>query len=265
MSDLGNQIGNIERRRLFEMPAVRALVTQIVSFLVVAGLTTVLNVSAQVFVPLLPSAVVQGVIAAGLSHRIGLAPWWIGIELLFPVAAVAMQALGIPPSVYFIAFVFFLGLYWSTFRTQVPYYPSRRSVRRAVAGLLPSGRGVSFIDIGSGLGGLTLDLARHRPDGTFIGIELAPLPWLISMLRARVSRSPARFMRGDYADLDFSQYDVVFAYLSPVAMPALWQQAKAEMCPGSLLLSYEFPIAGEKWNIIKTPEDGGPDLYGWRI
>ena len=85
------------------------------------------------------------------------------------------------------------------------------------------------------------------------------------MLRARVSRSPARFVRGDYADLDFSQYDVVFAYLSPVAMPALWQKANAEMCPGSLLLSYEFPIAGKKWNIIKTPEHGGPDLYGWRM
>lgn len=265
MGDLGNQREPIERRRLFEMPAVRALVLQIASFLVVAGLTSILNITAQVFIPLLLAAVVQGVIAAGLSYRIGLASWWLGIQLLFPMAAVAMQTLAIPPSVYLIAFVFFLGLYWSTFRTQVPYFPSRRSVRHAVAELLPSGPRVSFIDIGSGLGGLTLDLAQRRPDGTFIGIELAPLPWLISMLRARVSRSRARFVRGDYADLDFSQYDLVFAYLSPVAMPALWQKAKAEMCPGSLLLSYEFPIAGEKWNIIKTPEHGGPDLYGWRM
>ena len=58
----------------------------------------------------------------------------------------------------------------------------------------PSDRPVRAVDIGSGLGGLVLELARRRPDSVFMGIELAPLPWLLSWLRAMAtpSRSWAR-------------------------------------------------------------------------
>jgi predicted O-methyltransferase YrrM len=55
--------------------------------------------------------------------------------------------------------------------------------------------------------------------------------------------------------LDFAQFDVVFAYLSPAAMPELWKKAQREMRPGSLLISYEFPIEGVEPNLIVCPEN----------
>jgi cyclopropane fatty-acyl-phospholipid synthase-like methyltransferase len=140
-------------------------------------------------------------------------------------------------------FLFLLLLYWSTFRTQVPYYPSGRRVWEEVARQLPLDRPLRIVDIGSGLGGLVLDLARRRPDCDASGIELAPLPWLASRLRALATRSRARFLLGDYDKLNFGDFDVVFAYLSPAAMGSLWRKADAEMRPGSMLLSYEFVIA----------------------
>jgi SAM-dependent methyltransferase len=136
-------------------------------------------------------------------------------------------------------------------------------VRDAVAGLLPPERRVAAIDIGSGLGGLVLELARRRPESRFVGIELAPLPWLASRLRARLSRSAAHFIRGDYEQLDFAQYDLVFAYLSPAAMDALWRKAGREMRPGSLLVSYEFPVQGQPSSRTLVPQAGGPPLYVW--
>jgi predicted O-methyltransferase YrrM len=57
------------------------------------------------------------------------------------------------------------------------------------------------------------------------------------------SGSRARFLLGDYERLNFGAYDVIFAYLSPAAMTALWRKAAREMRPGSVLLSYEFVIA----------------------
>jgi hypothetical protein len=60
-----------------------------------------------------------------------------------------------------------------------------------------------------------------------------------------------------------SDYDVVFAFLSPAAMPALWRKASAEMRPGTLLLSYEFSIPGTTPHIIDHPVENGPALYGW--
>ena len=69
--------------------------------------------------------------------------------------------------------------------------------------------------------------------------------------------------RGDYARLDFSEYDAVFAYLSPAAMPALWDKASREMRPGSLLASYEFPIPGHPPTRTANVNTHAPHLYIW--
>ena len=210
------------------------------------------------------AALVQGVLAALMTAIRRLARWWIAIQLLFPAALLITLALQLPPSVFLVVFLFLLALYWSTFRTQVPFYPSGPAVWCAVRDFLPQGAPLQVIDIGSGLGGLALYLAKHRPQLHVTGIELAPLPWLVSYIRARLGNSRARFVRGDYAALDFAKFDVVFAYLSPVVMDALWQKAACEMRPGTLLFSYEFSIIGQVPDITVLPYPQGPVLYGWR-
>jgi SAM-dependent methyltransferase len=209
------------------------------------------------------AAVLQGTVAALLTWRRGLAKWWRAIQFLFPVSLLGAGMLDLPPALFLVVFLFLLGLYWSTFRTQVPFYPSGPSAWKAVEALLPAGRPVRLIDIGSGLGGLVLDLARRRPDSQFTGIELAPLPWMVSRLRARLKRSSASFIRGDYEALDFGQYDLVFAYLSPAAMPALWNKASREMKPGTMLISYEFNIPAKPADKTIDATPFGPALYVW--
>ncbi|WP_343730875.1 class I SAM-dependent methyltransferase [Duganella sp.] len=208
-------------------------------------------------------AVLQGVLAAGLTWKLALARWWRLIQLLFPLAVLTALALQLPSWLFGAAFLLLLGWYWSTFRTQVPYYPSGPAVWDAVRQLLPAGQAPRVIDIGSGLGGLVLYLARVRPDAQVMGIELAPLPFLYSWLRARLSGSAARFARGDYETLDFSRFDLVFAYLSPAAMPQLWRKARAEMCPGSMLVSYEFIVEERSPDRILHVTESEIPLYIW--
>jgi hypothetical protein len=247
------------------MPAARALLLQVVALLSTLLLRQALLSFASVVVSLLLLAFLQGLIAVALSYCFGLARWWLPIQLLFPVTALLVNALQLPPVIFLCGFVFFLLLFWSTFRTQVPFYPSLTSTWQAVDALLPQEASLRLIDIGSGLGGFLLSLAGRRSQGTFTGIEIAPLPWLISRTRVFCSGSRAKFILGDYARLNFAEYDVVFAYLSPVAMTALWRKASAEMCPGSLLLSYEFPIEGVTPDIQINASNKGAILYGWRI
>lgn len=245
-------------------PAVAALLLQLAAFPLTLA-TTWLLATAGIPMSYLSVAAIQGVIAAGLTWWRGLASWWRAIQLLFPLALFGAAQLAIPPLAFLAVFLFLLLLYWSTYRTQVPYYPSSRRVWEAVAGLLPEKKPVRVIDIGSGLGGLVLDLARRGPGIDATGIELAPLPWLASRLRARWSGSRARFIRGDYDALDFADYDLVFAYLSPAAMGALWRKAAREMRPGSLLLSYEFVIDDRCPNRTVYPTEGGPALHIWHF
>lgn len=250
-------------RRFWAIPAVRALLAQAGAFPL-----TVLAVwmLARLGLPMdwLVVAFVQGAIAAAASWALRLAVWWRAIELLFPLGVLAARGMALPPGVFLGLFLLFLLVYWSTFRTQVPYYPSGRRVWDTVAGLLPD-RPLAVIDVGSGLGGLVLDLARRRPDCAVSGIELAPLPWLASRLHAAVARSRARFMLGDYEALDFGDYDVVFAYLSPAAMPALWRKAEAELRPGAMLLSYEFDVPGRLPDRRFVTTDSKKILYLWHF
>ena len=226
-------------------PAVTALLLQFTAFaLAVLGVRlTGLQLSPLAF------ALLCGLLAAAFSHFAGLARWWLPIQLLFAPALVFMLALSIPPDVFLAAFLILLAVYWSTFRTQVPLYLSSNKVWHALEKFLPdSGSGFRFIDLGSGLGGVLTHLARARPDGRYSGVESAPLPFLWSWLRIRLGGFHNCNVRwGSIWDenlgiCDLAQYDVVFAYLSPVPMERLWRKACAEMRPGTVFISSTFAV-----------------------
>ncbi|MFC5462183.1 SAM-dependent methyltransferase [Massilia niabensis] len=250
--------------RLLSIPSVRALLCQVAAFALTLASVYLLT-RAGASPSYLLAALLQGGFAALLTWRWRLASWWIAIAFLFPLALFGTSGLDLPPALFLGVFLFMLVLYWSTFRTQVPYYPSGKSAWAAVAAQLPQDRPIRVIDIGSGLGGLVLDLARRRPDAQVTGIELAPLPWLASWLRACARASRARFILGDYEQLDFGSFDAVFAYLSPAAMTALWQKARREMRPGSMLMSYEFAIEGQPPTLSVCLQDTGRTLYIWHF
>ena len=249
-------------RRIWRAPAVQALLLQGAAF-VPTLLAVFLLARAGLALSYSAVALLQGVFACLLTRWRRLAAWWLPIQLLFPLALYGALTLEIAPLWFLAGFLLLLVLYWSTFRTQVPYYPSGKRVWDEVDQLLPQGRPVAAIDIGSGLGGLVLELARRRPGSRFTGIELAPLPWLASKVRAKLAGNQAKFILGDYENLNFADYDLVFAYLSPAAMSALWRKASAEMRPGSKLLSYEFLITEKQPDLIVSPRGRGPSLYVW--
>lgn len=214
------------------------------------------------------AVLLQAVLASLLSRWAGMARWWTWIHLLFVPAVAAVHALRLPPFLFLACLALLVALYWSSFRTQVPYYPSRRAAWDAVLGLLPAaraGRQPAVIDVGSGFGGLAMYLADVRRDAKVSGIELAPLPWLVSAARARWRRSCARFVRGDYETLDFGRYDLVFAYLSPAAMPSAWGKARREMRPGTLFVSHEFEVPGQPPSEVLPARPGRPALFVWRF
>ena len=249
-------------------PAVVALLIQFASlFVLILGLAIVWQTS-QVRLSLIQVLVFQAVFTLFLTRWFGLAWWWCVIQPLFPFAVVSMLALPLPNWLYLVLFLIFLVIYWSAYQTQVPYYPSTQRCWRALEQYLPQSKSFSLVDIGSGLGGLILYLAKKYPQSSFTGVEIAPLPWLLSYLRARRGGGNLRFLRSNYEKLNFADFDVVFAYLSPAAMPALWIKAKQEMRPGTMLVSYEFPVMGVTENLSIYPENtavNGPKLYIWYL
>lgn len=186
-------------------------------------------------------------LAAVFSYLAGLARWWLLIQLLFAPALVLMLRLNIPPVFFLLAFLLMLLVYWSTYRSQVPLYLSSHKVWQTLEELLPDAeqkKGFSFMDIGSGMGGVLTHLAAVRPDGRYYGVENAPLPYLLSTLRIKLGKyANCQVLWGSLWECDLKPYDVVFAYLSPVPMEQLWHKVKNEMRPGTLFISNSFAVA----------------------
>ncbi|HEY9098713.1 MAG TPA: class I SAM-dependent methyltransferase [Thiobacillus sp.] len=211
-------------------------------------------------------AVVQGGIAALLSRMTNQPAWWPPLHFMFFPAILMAQLASVPAWVYLAAFLTLVMFFWSTFRTRVPLYLSDRKAWQAVVPLLPGNRPFRFIDLGSGLGDVPLFLESRFPQGHFFGTEIAPAPWLISWLRGWLKRSRVTFMRRDYSALNLADFDVVFAFLSPAAMPGLWEQAQSQMKQGSVLISLSFGVQLRQPDHTVALADGERHtLYAWTM
>lgn len=208
---------------------------------------------------------VQAGIAVSSAAWMRSAGWWLAIHAAFAPLLLVAGRLGIAPGWYLAAFALLLAVYWTSFRTQVPLFLSNRETVAAVATLLPHERPVRVLDIGSGTGTLLRGLARLRPDGSFEGIEAAPGPWLLSRLAAG-GRNNLRVARGDFFAAPWSQYDVIYAFLSPVPMEPVWAKAERELRPGALLVSNSFPVPGRKPDkVVEVGDRRGTRLYVYEI
>ena len=277
-------------------PSVIALLLQAAAFAVAL---LFVRATAMHLHPLL-FALLCGALAAAFSRVVGLARWWLLIQLLFVPALVLVLSLHLPPNFFLVAFLILLVVYWSTFRTQVPLYLSSRKIWEAMELLLPSSAGLgvkgegenctqganysersltstlsqrekephfTFMDLGSGIGGVLTHLAGARPDGRYSGVEAAPLPFAWSWLRIRLGGYRNCEIRwGSLWDCDLSRYDVVFAYLSPVPMDELWQKARREMRPGAVFISNTFAVTGHPPQQTFTVDDlHRSTLYIWHM
>lgn len=213
----------------------------------------------------IPFALASGLLAAAIAVAFRMAPWWIPVHAAFPAAVLATSRLAIDPVWYLGAFVFLLAVYGSTFRTQVPLYLSNRRAIDAIAAWLPADRPFRFLDLGCGTGSVIAPLSRRFDRGEFVGVELAWIPFLVATLRARLGGNRHRAMRTDLFAMDLSQFDVVYAFLSPVPMPELWRKARAEMRPGTLFVSNTFTVPGVPADETVHVGPGRRSLHVWRM
>lgn len=238
-------------------PALLALLAQILALAALILLVLVLAQFTAWRLTLWTAVVLQGVLAAAFGHWMGLRRWWLPLNLAFAPGLLALQSGQWPAWWFLAAFLLLLLVNWNSFRERVPLYLSgartRQRLSERLAGLPADFR---FIDLGCGLGGTLVQLARDYPAARLVGVETAPLVFLAAWLRCL----PYRNCRVRYRSLwheALDAYDVVYCFLSPAPMPELWQKARGEMQVGSLLISNSFEIPG-------VPPQETIELQDWR-
>lgn len=242
-------------------PLRTAILAQIFGALIGVGL--VMLIYPRLFAWPLVVACIQGLFAAFSAYKLDAPFWWLPIHVGFMPLMVLASGLDLNSGWYLAAFLFLLLVFWRTDRSRVPLYLSNKQTAAAVAALLPP-RPCQVIDLGCGDGALLNGLARLRPDCQFLGIEHAPLPWLWARL-ATLGRANCQIQYGDFWRQRLGEFDLVYAFLSPVPMPRLWSKAKAEMTHGALLVSNSFAIpeiAPDR--VVAVPDGRATRLFCYR-
>lgn len=189
---------------------------------------------------------VQGLVAAFFSRLFALEWWWSVIQLALPVLVLAVGAFSLPGWVFPLVTAVWVIVFWNSIFGRVPLFLTNQTTAQALAQCIAPLSRPRILDAGHGFAGVLFALARTCPEARLTGCETAPFPFVVSWLRRRfVSRHANVVLRyQNFWEVDFSDFDVVYAFLSPTPMRALYEKARAEMRPGSLFISNSFSVQG---------------------
>lgn len=237
-------------------PALLALLIQLLAAALALGLHALLRAMGWLLpVPALAS--LQALLALGASVWLGQPRWWWALQLLFVPGLLLCSRLDLSPGWLLGGFAVLALLNWNSFGERVPLYLTGRGTERQLHRLLDElPAGFALVDLGCGLAGTLRRLARAYPRARFVGVETAPLVFAIAWLRCLGLRNCRVHYRSLWQE-PLGDYDAVYCFLSPAPMPRLWRKARAEMRPGSLLISNSFAIPG-------VPPQGEIALNDWR-
>ena len=249
-------------RNLIPMTLSKAFLAQLFGLIIAIGLNP--------FLPLQNSGLVTLLIlqssGAMLGSKLLRQPrWWLVIHLLFLPSAAALLSLQLAAHWYLLILIILILVFWGTVKGDVPLFLSSTAVVEAVSQLITQESAQYFAELGAGIGTVTVPLAKQHPQLIINAWERAPIPWAINVWRSR-HYANSHCYRSNLWNCDFSQYDVIFAFLSPTIMPELGAKLQTAMRPGSLLISSSFAIPDWKPESIKQVNDlAKTQLYCYRI
>jgi len=163
------------------------------------------------------------------------------------------------------------SIVWSTITLGISPMPSSNKARQAMLKMmdeidLEAGTHIKtgpIFELGCGWGGLLIPLAKKYPTRDIVGYELSLIPWLVTLLRAKLlSLKNIRLHRRDFLQADLYNSSIVMCYLFPEGMKALeckLEQSEFNMDNKNLryLISNNFSLPSH--NPIKTIQLN--DLY----
>lgn len=208
---------------------------------------------------------IQPLLAALLSRLFRQPLWWLPIHLLFAPAVWLFLRFQIPGWIYLTAFLISLAIFWGTFKGDVPLFLSSDAVSDSLAGIVKQQQASRLIDLGAGIGSAVIPLARQLPGLKITAVERAPLPWLILRWRCRRYVN-IEVCRQDLWDATLADYDTVFLFLSPLAMPRMQEKCLREMRSNCLVVSssFEMPLWPAE-NVIQLDDAKHTRLYCYRL
>ena len=185
----------------------------------------------------------------------------------FPLSVLLMgQGSGVPAWLWLLPLLLLLVAYPMHAWRDAPVFPTPEGALRTLPVHAPlHGAAPRILDAGCGMGDALRELHQAYPHADLEGVEWS---WLWRAVAAWRCRS-ARVRRGDMWADDWSAFDLVYLFQRPETMPRALAKARAEMRPGSWLVSLEFAAVDEAGCIWPADahftQEGGRPVWVYRM
>ncbi len=146
-------------------------------------------------------------------------------------------------------------------RGRVVYLPSDKEFVKRLLRVYEPSPGVKILDLGSGDGRILESFLDKYSDIKAFGVEINPN--LVSLSRRRLSRFKdiAQIKLGNMYNVNLSDYDVVYTYLTRNALFNLRPNINKLLSSGGILIAHDYPVPGIRPSLTDVVDLSGKKHY----
>jgi len=155
-------------------------------------------------------------------------------------------------------YVLLWNAYILIFNKGIPNIRTAPAIRKRIISLLKEeaksrgGNPFTIVDMGSGNGLFTRQIAQSLPGARVIGLETSKLAFDWSVFFKKLYRlENLEYHRTDFFTYDLSHADAVVMYLTIFQMESMGKKLHQDLKPGALATSNRFPL-GDGWMPVES-------------
>jgi trans-aconitate methyltransferase len=140
----------------------------------------------------------------------------------------------------------------------VPNIRTAPALRKKIIGLLKrefearKKTPFTIMDLGSGNGLMTREIAKALPQANVIGIERTKHTFFwANWFKRREKLDNLAYKNMNFLKADLSEADAIYTYMMPHVLYHLSKKLDAELKPGTLIITNKFAL-GEGWKPVET-------------
>ncbi len=133
----------------------------------------------------------------------------------------------------------------------VAFVPTPRGIADAMIDAAEVKPGDRVYDLGAGDGRVLARAMQRVPGIKAVGYEGSVLVYVLALIRNILSRYKPEMRMENFFDVDLSDADVIFTYLSVATMQRLKEKFAKELKPGTRVVSHAFTMKGLTPEFVK--------------